>query len=398
MFKYKTDAEVQAMTEQEANDYAIAKRAHEADLQAKAIETALKPVQDELKAVKDENEQLSLKITNIETKGAEKETSFADEIKSRKEDLRKLVKGEIGEITIKGDTVRASIASSASQMILGTIGQLGVKKVGLYDLFRKVQMPSTANDAGKIVYHDWDESTTVRAAAMVAEGTQFPESTARFAKYSVDLKKIGDTLPVSEEFGEDEASAAAELEMFLDVNVSQKRDQQIAIGDNTGQNLAGLYPTAPAYTPTAQGIADANIKDLARRMRTTIVKTRGSKYAPDFIAANSDVIDQYILKKDANNNYIFDAQTGTIAGLMIVEDNNLSDNTLVIGDSRFGTIYEKGGFSIEKVYVNAQAIEDMVTLKARKRMLMLIRNVDKTGFLKCTDIAAALTTLETPVA
>ena len=31
MFKYKTDAEVQAMTEQEANDYAIAKRAHEQD-------------------------------------------------------------------------------------------------------------------------------------------------------------------------------------------------------------------------------------------------------------------------------------------------------------------------------------------------------------------------------
>jgi hypothetical protein len=26
MFKYKTDAEVQAMTEQEANDYAVAKR------------------------------------------------------------------------------------------------------------------------------------------------------------------------------------------------------------------------------------------------------------------------------------------------------------------------------------------------------------------------------------
>jgi hypothetical protein len=26
MFKYKTDAEVQAMTEQEANDYAVAKK------------------------------------------------------------------------------------------------------------------------------------------------------------------------------------------------------------------------------------------------------------------------------------------------------------------------------------------------------------------------------------
>jgi hypothetical protein len=38
MFKYKTDAEVQAMTEQEANDYAVAKEL-EAELQTKAIES-----------------------------------------------------------------------------------------------------------------------------------------------------------------------------------------------------------------------------------------------------------------------------------------------------------------------------------------------------------------------
>jgi hypothetical protein len=39
MFKYKTDAEVQAMTEQEANDYAVAKkRTHEADKQKLLIQ------------------------------------------------------------------------------------------------------------------------------------------------------------------------------------------------------------------------------------------------------------------------------------------------------------------------------------------------------------------------
>jgi hypothetical protein len=33
-------------------------------------------------------------------------------------------------------------------------------------------------------------------------------------------------------------------------------------------------------------------------------------------------------------------------------------------------------------------------LKARTRLLFLIRNVDKTGFLKVTSISAALVTLE----
>lgn len=399
MFKYKTQAEIDALTPEEADKYQADKRAFEENAtkeQIKNANDALKTeLEKELGTVKTQVSDLALEVKAIQEKGESTPKSFYEEVKERKEDIQSVVKGSKGEIELKADTVRASITSSASQNFLPTIGQLGVKLSGLYDLFRKVPMSTSANDAGKVVYHDWDESTTVRAAAMVAEGAVFPESTAKFAKYSVDLKKIGDTLPVSEEFGEDEASAAAELEMFLDVNVAQKRDEQLAVGPGTGDNMTGLVTSSPAYTPVAEGIADANIKDLARRMRTTIVKTRGSKYRPDFIAANSDVIDQYMLKKDANNNYMFDAETGTIAGLRVVEDNNLADNTLVVGDSRFGTIYEKGGVTLSKVYVNAQAIEDMMTLKARKRMLFLIRNVDKTGFLKCTDIATALTTLET---
>jgi hypothetical protein len=38
MFKYKTDAEVQAMTEQEANDYAVAKT--QSGFAKKAIDSA----------------------------------------------------------------------------------------------------------------------------------------------------------------------------------------------------------------------------------------------------------------------------------------------------------------------------------------------------------------------
>lgn len=347
--------------------------------------------------IQEKLDELGLSLKELETKGEPNNPrTIFEEVSEKKDEIKALVKGGTEkEIVLKADTLRSSISNSASINFLPTIGQLGVKLRALYDLFRKVQLPTTANDAGKVVYHDWDESTTVRAAAMTAEGAAFPESTAKFAKYSIDLKKIGDTLPVSEEFGEDEASAAAELEMFLNTNVTSKEDSQIALGDGTGQNLTGLVTSAPAYTAAAAGITDANIKDLVRKMRTTIVKGRGSKYSPNFVAANSEVIDQYILKKDGNNNYMFDAATGTIGGILIVEDNNLADNTLVVGDSRFGTIYEKGGIVLSKVYAGDQAIEDMMTLKARKRMLFLIRNVDKTGFLKCTDIDAALATLAT---
>lgn len=399
MFKYKTDAEVQAMTEQEANDYAIAKRAHEADLQAKAIKTAVDAVKTELKEEVDKATekatQLSLEVEELKTKGAKEiKKTLAEEVKGKKSEIIDLVKGvNHSEVTLKADTVRASIANSASQDFLTGIGQLGAKPRSLYDLFPKVQM-GDGNDAGKVVYHDWDESTTVRAAAMVAEGGTFPESTAKFAKYSIDLKKIGDTLPVSEEFGEDEVSAAAELDMFLETNIKTKEDSQIALGDGTGENLTGLVTSAPAYVPVASGIADANIYDLVKKVRTDITFNRGSKYSPDFVAMNANVLDQLQLKKDANDNYVFPDKTN-IGSMIIIEDNNLADNTLVVGDKRYARIYEKGGLQLSRVYVNAQAVEDMITIKARKRMLFLIRNVDKTGFRKVTNITTALATLAT---
>lgn len=396
MFVYKTSEELEKLTTSELDQYKADLRAHEAQLQKTAITDEVKAQLD--KGKEDLKEFLGTEIANqlAEFKGNQpaKRKTILDEVIEKKAEIIKMVKNHSdNEIEFKANTVRASLVGSASQDLLPTIGQLGVKRRSLYDFFAKVDM-SIGNDAGKVVYHDWDEATTVRAAAMVAEGTQFPESTAKFAKYSIDLKKIGDTLPVSEEFGEDEASAAAELEMFINVNITTAVDNQLVNGDGTGLNLTGLLASAPAYVAVASGIKDANIYDLAKRVRTDIVFNRGSKYQPDFIAMNANTIDRLLLKKDAQNNYIF-PDVNNIGSMAIVEDNNMPDNEMVVGDSRFGRIYEKGGVQIKRVLQGLQGVEELVTILGRTRLLFLIRNVDKTGFRKVTDITAALTLLAT---
>lgn len=347
---------------------------------------------DELDALQTKLDDLALLVD--EKKGTpSKANDLVEEIKANKAEIQAIAKGGKGEVEIKALSNRASIANNTEAVRLNDIGQLGVKRRALYDLFPKVQV-GNGNHNGTIAYIDWDEDTTARASAIVAEGATFPESTAKFAEYTKKLQKIGDTLPVTEEFMEDEVLASSELTKFVGINVNTVIDTKIAVGAGGANDIEGLYTASPTYTPVASGIADANIKDLVRKMRTTIVKTRGSKYAPNFVSANSDTIDRYFLKKDANNNYMFDAETGTIAGLAIVEDNNLADNTLVVGDSRYGTIYEKGGVVISEGLSGTQFVSDMKTIKARVRLLFLIRNVDKTGFLKCTNITTALATLE----
>ena len=350
---------------------------------------------DSVKTLTAKLDELALEVKALEQSNV-KETpkTILDEVKEKKDEIRSIVKtGGEKEVVLKADTVRASIAGNTDAYKIPGIGQLGVKLSALYNIFRKVQLPEGDHN-GVVRYHDWDEATTVRATATVAEGGTFPESTAKWQQYSLDLKKIGDTLPVSEEFGEDEVSASAELEMFLDTNVTTTRDNQIVNGNGTGQNLTGLITSVPAYTAVASGIAGANIYDLVHKVKTDIVKNRGSKYQPDFVAMNSDTADRLRLEKDLNNNYVFKDING-IGAMTIVEDNNIPDNQLVVGDSRYGTIYERGGVTISRNYTGSQFVEDMITLKIRKRMLFLIRNVDKTGFRKVTDVTAALATLAT---
>ena len=397
MFEKKNIEELEKMTPAELQVYKDAEAVNAKEEMNKAIADAVAKAKPELSTeLKAEMaKEIQNQLLDQVVKGKENIQSLSEQLKENREQINSILKGDRStEVVVKADTLRASITGNTEALRLTDIGQLGVKRRALYDYFTKIQV-GNGNNNGTIAYIDWDEDTTVRAAAAVAEGVAFAESTAKFAEYTKKLVKVGDTLPVSEEFGEDEVLAAAELRNFLNVNVATVIDNKIAVGAG-GADIEGLYTAAPTYTPVASGITDANIKDLVRKMRTAIVKTRGSKYQPDFVAANSDTIDRYFLKKDANNNYMFDAETGMIAGLAVVEDNNLADNTLVVGDGRFGRIYEKSGVVLSEGMSGAQFVADMKTIKARARLLFLIRNVDKTGFLKATNITTALATLATP--
>jgi hypothetical protein len=347
-------------------------------------------------ALKGQIDELALTLKDVQEKGvsSENKESLVNVIKENKEQLKEMSKGKSGEITVKANLVRASIATNPLDLMLSGVGQLARRARSLYDFFPKIQV-GTGNHNGTIAYIDWDEATTVKAAANVAEGVAFAESTATFKGYTLPLRKIGDTLPVSEEFFEDEVMAAAELERFLATNVEDRIDTQIVTGDNTGQNLAGLVSSVPAYTPVASGIADANIYDLCVKVMESITSTGGAKYRPDFVAMNIADINKLRLKKSTDNTYVFDRTDDRIVSLNIIEDNNVVANTLYIGDSRFATIYEMGGVVLSEGMINAQFTSDLRTIKARKRLAFLIREADKSGFRRVTSISAALTTLAT---
>lgn len=411
-FEYKSVSEVAALTPEQAQYYSEQKRAFETNATKEMIADAIKAAfpaktadqikaeTDAIEAEKTEKEKLKTDVEAIKETvnqlkertigGQETKVKLADEVKANKDKLKSSMKTFESEVELKADTNRASISDNPYRVMLPGIGQLLRVARALYDVFRKVNLPCGSHN-GKISYVDWDEATSVKAAATVAEGGTFPESTAKFKTYDVSLKKIGDSLPVTEEFFEDEVFAAAELERFIEANVDSVIDTQIATGDGTGDNITGAMTSAGEFTAAASGITDANIYDLIVKVKGNITSTGGNKYRPDFAAMNNTTLNRLLLKKDANNNYIFPA--GHPIYREIVEDNSLADNTMLVGDSRYGTIYEMGGVVVSRGMINAQFTTDKVTLKARKRLLLLIRNSDKSGFKKVSDVDAALATI-----
>lgn len=346
--------------------------------------------------IKAEVIRLATELKALKEVGAPtQKTSLKEEFAANKEILKKIAnKVSSDEVVIKALTLRSFIANNETAYDLPEIGQLATRKLSLYDIFPKLNLGAGQHN-GTVRYYDWDEDTIVRAAAAVAEGAAFPESTAKFKKGSVTLQKIGDTLPVTEEFFEDETLFAAELGMFLETNVSLEIDRQLADGDGTGNTITGLKASVNAYTlPVAGSIVDPTIYDLLVKVSEQITNAGGAKYQPDFAVMNIVDINRMKLSKDANQNYIlppFVSRDGSqVAGIVVIESNIITANTMVIGDRRFARIYELGGIVLSKATINAQFTEDELTLKARKRLAFLIRAADKGGFRKVTDIDAAL--------
>lgn len=295
----------------------------------------------------------------------------------------------------KATTTTASVANNARALDLPDIGQLATRRNALYEALPKTTVPANAN--GTIRYIDWDQATINRAAATMAEEGAFPESTAAWETYTNSLKKIGDSMPWTDEFEYDDQFLVNEMFQFIRTNVDLIKGNQIINGDGLGNNLSGMITIVPTYTPAASGITDASVYDLFIKLREEIETGARSKYLTDFAVMNIVDINKYKLKKDANNNYVMppfvDANGQRIDGVTVIEDNAVVANTMFIGDRQFARIYEQPGLGIETGYINTDFTEGRKRLRLYNRLLFLIRQADRTGFLQVTDIDAALTTL-----
>jgi hypothetical protein len=356
---------------------------------------ALKVDNNAIKELTEAIDKQGLEIKRIE--GAKQNAkSFDEMIMEKAADFARLAKGEARELSfeLKTEVNRASVSSNYLGMQLPNIGQLPYSSVALASLFTSGSV--SPNSGGIIRYTD--QQAVTRSAGNISEGNTYPESAISWITKTLSVEKVGDSIPVTMEAMADINYIASEIRRLLEINMMLKEDSQLFSGTGATPQIKGVYTSAVEWNAgayTGAKAVGATIYDLIAVLNSVIRKGKESKYMPNIALINPADALSMKLTKDKNENYVQPPfmTNGGIDGIRIVESNQVTEGTLLMGDFRYGTLYTMGDVKIEAGFIDKQWRDDLMTLKASKREALLIRDVDVDAFLKVTSLSDALTAI-----
>jgi hypothetical protein len=340
----------------------------------------------------------------LQSKQTEDSTPLEQKMAEKKDDIiaigksgqKQSIKFTLSAKEVNKTLVQTSaVSSSTIATRLPDIGQLPFLEPVMSTLFRTV---SVGEGTGAVIRYI-DQNAITRGADTVTETEQKPESVINWIERTLPLEVIADSIPVTKQAWADFDFLQGEAQRLLDTDLVLKEDEQLWDGDGTPPNLKGVYTSASAFSPTPYiNITTVdNIYDLIAFVRTAIMTGKQSKYSPTDVVLNPIDVLRYKLAKGTDGHYLFPpfvSGNGTVIDNMrIHESSQVTANTMLVGDFRYGTRYTLGGVTVEMGHIDDQFVKNTFTILAEKRVGLLVRNVDADAFLKVTNITSAINTL-----
>jgi HK97 family phage major capsid protein len=164
------------------------------------------------------------------------------------------------------------------------------------------------------------------AAEWLTEGTTKPESAISWTPATANLPVIAHWIPVAKQATRRYAQLEGLINNSLMMGLSMKEDALALLGSNTN-GIIGIKNQSGVLVHTK--VAGDNIKDTLATMRR---KARiASGFAPNYVALSPVGIENLSKAKDSTGRYLFPdiADGGTISGMTVVEDTNMSISTTV---------------------------------------------------------------------
>ena len=311
-----------------------------------------------------------------------------------------LDRGATDGITLSFDVLPSDLMAKA--MLVATIGSKALMSTtagyapestrlpGIVEMAtRPLQLidilPVSPTGESKISY--MEETTRTHGAAATAEGGDYAESTFVFTERSSDVRKVTDSLPVTDEQFDDVPFMSGYVNSRLMFGVRQKLDSLCYTGDGVAPNIRGIASTVGIQTQAKGGdpVPDAFFKAMTK-IRTTgrAVPTHHLMHPTDWQTIR--------LMRTADGVYIWgspsEAGVERLWGLPVVQNEARAAGSGMTGSFQpaWVSLFERSGVDIQVGYVNAQFGQGRRTVRADTRNALVVFR--PAAFCDVTGLAA----------
>lgn len=227
---------------------------------------------------------------------------------------------------------------------------------------------TSATSSSRIV---WVEKTNPQGqAGMTAEGTLKPLISFEIKTNESFARKVTDKIKISTEMLDDIDFIAGEIENELKYQVDIKVDAQLLSGDGTGSNLKGITAYVGGYVLTT--VKTTGTPNDADAIRAAITQPISLNFRTNYAFINPIDAANMDLTKNTQGSYIippFQSATGlVIAGVPIVETNQMPVGTLFVGDMTKFVVRNYKSFAIQYGWVNDDFELNLVTIIGERRL------------------------------
>ena len=407
-FKYKTDAEVQAMTEQEANDYAIAKREHEQEQVNKAIETAVNPLKEDLVKANKNLTEAGLEIEALKSKGGV-DNSIENQLKQALEEnheaIKNIAKAGSGmiEITLKvPETVTtASGVNTAPPAITGTqMAPISNVNYRNFDV-----TPLTTNINTSLAAYPYTEAKPKDGDfAFLLEGAIKPQIDFTWETNYAKPVKAAAWVRLTDESVQDIAGLESVARDLLFKKHNIKKAKGILYGDGISPNPKGATTYGRVFSAGALALAvvQPNFMDVVNAAITDIATTHNYEdempYMANLVLVNpNDFFIQLVSAKDLNGLPLYPSaslfNTVNIGGVTIMPEETIPAGKIFVCDmSRYNTTNYLP-YTVKIGYVNDDFIKNQFVILGESRFHAFVKKLDEQAFIydNIATIKAAIT-------
>lgn len=320
-------------------------------------------------------------------------------LSDNKETLTKMAAGDNARISFKvaGDMLISTNVTGGNVPVeqrLAGLNAIPSRRVRMFDV---VQRGTAESNVISWVY----QANKDGAAGPTAEGALKNQIDFDLVVASESVKKFTAFIKVSEEMLGDISFMEAEIRNELTRELLKVVEGQIYNGDGTGNNMNGIDTVASAFSAGAFALKVDNANE-ADVLTVAANQIRLAEHdSPNYIWMNpSDVTTMKLIKTSTTDRRYVDrlamvAGQMSLDGIPIIESTLIPQDSYLIGNFDLATVYDKGSLSIEAGRDSDDFTKNLVTVLAEWRGLTIVKNNDRTAFVKgvfSTDKAA----LETP--